>query len=144
MSRYDAMFHEAGGPSYAPLSSGQWWTIYQALREQDDPAVAEALDQLGALVQEDWLDSLPPVPDEERPRAALRAMFDVHDKHEDAWIDRRCGIAIDTLSRLRAAERPINHGRLDCAARVLITTAGELFRVARDRQDEVERGDRDE
>ncbi|ASR33864.1 hypothetical protein BAY61_01395 [Prauserella marina] len=71
-------------------------------------------------------------------------MFAVYDQHEDAWIDRRCRLTIDGLLRLHSSGRPYQHQELDTAARMLITTAGELFRVSQDRANQTERGDRPE
>lgn len=141
---YENPFHEPGGYSLAPLSSLDWLTIWRALRDPaDDQRTAQALNALGALVQNDWLDSLPPVPDEGHDRDVLREMFRAHDQHEDALVEQRCGFVMSELSRLRSAESPFAARRLNGAARSLVSLAGDLFRIARNREEETERGDRE-
>lgn len=145
MPRYENTFYEAGGPSFAPLSTYEWWILWQALQNTGDNAkVAAAMNELGALVQADWLDSLPPVPDEVRPPDVLKAMFAAHDQHEDDWIAQQCGFAVSSLERLRSAERPYTYRELESTAQSLVSLAGSLFTVARDREEEIERDDRKE
>lgn len=144
MPSYENPLHEPGGYSLAPLRSLDWLTIHRALRSPADEAkVAKALSALGALVQEDWLDSLAPVPDEGHDDDALREMFQARDEHEDRWIKHQCGSAISELSRLRSAESPFAAERLNYAAHSLVSLAGELFRTVRIRDEEMERGDRE-
>lgn len=145
MPLYENTFYEAGGWSFAPLTPHEWWVLWQALNNrQDEAKAAEALRTLGSLVQTDWLDSIPPVPDEGHPPERLQAMFRAHDQYQDDWLKNQSDFAVSRLGYLCSSPRPYSHRELENTARSLVELAGELFRVANDREEEIERGDRDE
>ncbi|MFF5990671.1 MULTISPECIES: hypothetical protein [Prauserella] len=144
MSMHANTFYGAGGWSFAPMTPYDWWILWRALENrQDEAKVAKARRDLGALVQTDWLDSMPPVPAEGHDPELLQAMFEAHDKYQDDWIQRQCEFMVSTLERLQAAERPYGYRELERVAGSLVSLAGQMFMVAHDREEEIERGDRE-
>ncbi|WP_147263833.1 hypothetical protein [Prauserella sp. PE36] len=120
------------GGCYSAMDSSQWLTLKAAL-DGDESRRREALDVLGALVVDDWLDPSP-VPDMVNRGLAERADMRVaREAHQDRRVHERCEFGIHVLQRQRDEERPYEPQRLDAAGRVLLGIAAELLNLARDR-----------
>ncbi|MFC4004921.1 hypothetical protein ACFS2C_23390 [Prauserella oleivorans] len=118
----------------SPLSMADWWLLWQALDNPEADRQA-ARDVLGSLVSPEWMHDAAMACDTSgdwsNRAAAIKA---AREACQDSWIAQRCDLGIGTLQRLRNAERPYHHARLDFAARVLLLVITDLFRLSDQRE----------
>lgn len=118
----------------SPLSRADWWILWDALHNPDGDRQA-AREVLGSLVSPEWLHDTAVASHASRDSASRTAAIEAARKTwQDSWIARRCDLGISTLQRLRDAERPYHHTRLDFAARVLLLITTDLFRLSDQRE----------
>lgn len=141
--RIDRTLHDrpAGGSTMigpfshdSPLSMADWWTVWQALHNPESDRQA-AREVMGSLVDSDWLDDAAMGRNTNGERSnRTAAMKAARYAGQDSWIAQRCDLGIDTLQRIRDAQRPYHHARLGFAAHVLLLIVTDLFRLADHRQ----------
>ncbi|WP_210770827.1 hypothetical protein [Qaidamihabitans albus] len=125
------------GGHYAALDSAQWLTIKAAL-EGDEAQRDAALDALGGLVTDEWLDSEPEPDMVGRHPEQIGAMRAARQAYEDRWVRERCALGIGILQRQRDQDRPYAPQQLDSAGRNLLMIATEFLHLARSRDDDRE------
>ncbi|PXY33447.1 hypothetical protein BAY59_10175 [Prauserella coralliicola] len=127
---------DAGG-HYAALDSAQWLTIKAAL-EGDEAQRDAALDVLGGLVTDEWLDPEPEPDMVGRHPKQIRAMRAARQAYEDRWVWKRCELGISILQLQRDQDRPYDPQQLNSAGRNLLMIATEFLHLARDREEDRE------
>lgn len=121
------------GGHYAALDSSQWLVIKAAL-EGDETQRNAALNALGGLVADDWLETEPEPDMVGRRTEEVAAMRAARQAYEDRWVRDRCDLGIRILGRQRDQERTYDPYQLDAAGRSLLMIAAEFLNLARDRQ----------
>ncbi len=121
------------GGCYAAMDSSQWLTLKAALEGDEDRREA-ALNVLGALVVDDWLDPEPEPDMANRGQEDRAAMRVAREAHQDRRARKRCEFAIYVLQRQRDEEQPYEPRQLDAAGRILLRIAAEFLNLAHDRE----------